>query len=234
MGITESMKTNYKEYGFRIYKTIPGFPLDKANLKILEDFIIPPEEMFKEKITFLDWIKSKAGQTIKVKTYNLKDKKVKEIDLSVMPEGTKEGYLGGSVKMENMIMASKRLLHVISVKPNSFSEKNLGLIADEDYLIAMRPVKEEICSLNQPSELNKHELFRNMIMNNLGKKCEFYIYNKYKGGRCIISQIDNDDYFELGCDVAFGRIHQFPSNEELELDSENKKLREENGETEDI
>lgn len=234
MGINESLKANHKDYGFRIYKLVPGFPLDNANLKIIEDFLIPSEEIFKEKITFYDWIKKKAGTKIKTQIYNLRERRIKEVELEVKPEGTKEGFLGGSVKLENMYTAIKKVLHVIKVKPNSFSDKCLGLVAGEDYLIAMRAVKEEIFTLNQNNDNNPHELFRNVIKINIGKTCEFYIYNKFKGGRCVTAKIDNDDFFEMGCDVAFGRIHQFPIKSEEESDSENKKLREEMGETQEI
>lgn len=234
MGINESFKANQKEYGFRIYKIIPGFPLDNAHLKILEDFIIPSEEIFKERITFYDWIKKRAGTTIKTKIYSLKERSFKEIDLEVKPEGTSEGFLGGSVKLENIYTAPKKLLHVISVKKDSFADKQLGLVKNEDYLIALRVLKEEIFTLNQINDDNPHELFRNIIKNNLGKTCEFYIYNIYKGGRCVTVKIDNDDYFELGCDVAFGKIHEFPIEYIYDNDSENKKLREESGETQTI
>ena len=45
MGVNESNIKNDKESGFRIYKIINGGPLDKAGLKILDDFLIPPEEI---------------------------------------------------------------------------------------------------------------------------------------------------------------------------------------------
>ena len=234
MGINESFKANQRDYGFRIYKLVPGFPLDNAKLKIIEDFLIPSDEIFKERITFYDWVKKKAGQKIKTKIYSLKERRIKEVELEVKPEGTKEGFLGGSVKLENMYTAEKKVLHVIKVKKDSFAERKLGLVTNEDYLIALRAVKEEIFSLNQNNDSNPHELFRDILKANIGKTCEFYIYNKYKGGRCVVAQIDNDDYFELGCDVAFGRIHEFPIQTLDENDSENKKLREEMGETQEI
>ncbi|MCQ2816622.1 MAG: hypothetical protein MJ252_05065 [archaeon] len=234
MGIADSLITNQNEYGFRIYQTVNGFPLHKAGLKMLEDFLIPPQEVFDKKISFSTWVQLNAGKKIKIKVYSLKTRKMREVEIDVNPEGTKGGFLGGSVRMESMVNAEKLLLHVIKVKPNSFSEKVLGLVEKEDYLIALRPQKEEIFSLNRVSDSGLLELFRDKIKDNLGKKCEFYIYNKFKGGRLISCDIDKDDYFELGCDVAYGKLHYFPVVKEEEESGENSNLRDINGETQDI
>ena len=90
MGGAESVQTNEKHNGFRIYKLIPNGPLEKANLKIIDDFIIPPEELFLKKIPFCDWVKEKAEQTIKLQIYSLSKRAIKEIEIKVNTNSTKK------------------------------------------------------------------------------------------------------------------------------------------------
>ena len=228
MGVNESIQTNEKYFGFRIYKLIPNGPLEKANLKILEDFIIPPEEMYLKKMPFCDWVKEKADQTITLTIYSLSKRSTKQIEIKVNPVGSSEGFLGGSVRYENYITAQKKVLHVIKVKENSFAKDKLEMKENEDFLVALRPNQGDINTLNK-SIGNPLELFSDMIKANIGKECDFYIYNSKRGGRCITAQIDNNGYFEMGCDVAYGKLHEFPFEDDLE-NEEKKKLKEEMGE----
>ena len=228
MGGAESVQSNEKYNGFRIYKLIPNGPLEKSNLKIIDDFIIPPEELFLKKIPFCDWVKEKADQTIKLQIYSLSKRAIKEIEIKVNPIGSPEGFLGGSVRFENYQTAERKVLHALKVKEKSFAKEQLGLTPFEDYLIAIRPNKGDILSLNKTIG-NPLELFSEMIKANLGKECEFYIYNKNKGGRCVTAKIAGDGSFELGCDVAYGKLHEFPFDED-DNNEEKKKLREEMGE----
>ena len=232
MGGAESVQSNEKYNGFRIYKLIPNGPLEKSNLKIIDDFIIPPEELFLKKIPFCDWVKEKADQTIKLQIYSLSKRAIKEIEIKVNPIGSPEGFLGGSVRFENYQTAQRKVLHVLKVKDNFFAKEKLGLTPFEDYLIALRPNKGDILTLNKAIG-NPLELFSEMIKVNLGKECEFYIYNKTKGGRCVNAKIIGDGSFELGCDVAYGKLHEFPFDED-DMNEETKKLREEMGEMQNI
>ena len=66
-----------------------------------------------------------------------------------------------------------------------------------------------------------------VITNNKGNDLIFYIYNKKKGTRTVEVNIDKDDNFVLGCDVAYGALHEFPKvqdkiMEEIVIYKENK------------
>ena len=233
MGVNESISSsNNKHFGFRLYNVIPNGPLHKAHINPLDDFMLPPEEMLTKNIPFSEWIKNKAGTNITLNIYSLSKRKTTPISIQVNSLGNEEGFLGGSVRFENYITAEKKLLHVLKVKSNSFSETQLHLEEGNDYLIALRPDHDKILTLNEAIP-NPLELFSKMIKANKGKECDFYIYNKHKGSRCVSAVIDNNSHFELGCDVAYGMLHEFPiSSNELsdnDDDDEKRKLREQQG-----
>ena len=50
MGVNESVQLNEKYFGFRIYNLIPNGPLSKSGVNIIDDFIIPPEDMYIKKL----------------------------------------------------------------------------------------------------------------------------------------------------------------------------------------
>ena len=66
--------------------------------------------------------------------------------------------------------------------------------------------------------------FVEILKNNKGKECEFYIYNIKRGIKIYLTKIPSDDNFSLGCDVAYGKVHEFPKIFE-ELDEEKKTLK---------
>lgn len=231
MGVNESVQIDEKYFGFRIYNLIPNGPLAKSGINIIDDFIIPPEEIYVKKLPFSDWIKEKAAQTIPLTIYSLSKRTRRDIQVKVNPLGSKEGLLGGSVRYENYTTASKNVLHVLKVNKNSFAKEKLNLTEKEDYLIALRPLQGDIITLNRINN-NPLELFGAMIKQNIGKECEFFIYNRKKGGRAVTAQIDNNQFFEMGCDVAFGKIHEYPYD--LRTSEESQKLKEESGDIENI
>jgi hypothetical protein len=220
MGVNESNIKNDKESGFRIYKIINGGPLDKAGLKILDDFLIPPEEINK-KISFPNWIKENENKTIKLNYYSISKRKILPIEIQLNNSNDKNGILGGTINYENFSKAYKKVLHVIKVKENSFSKNELHLDELNDYLIALKPEDGDFQTLNGSNE-NPLKAFSQIIKNNIGKKCDFYIYNKKIGAKDICVNIPNDQMFEMGCDVAFGKLHEFPfiSNEKNNEDEE--------------
>lgn len=231
MGAEESIP-NQKQFGFRIYKLISNGPLESAGLHELSDFIIPPEEIVQNKKPFSEWLKGKAGEKVQLLIYSLLTRKEKQYEIQTNTPESKDGILGASVRFENYANAHRKLLHVTKVNDNSFSKTQLSLHENDDYLIAMRPDKGEIMSLNS-DRANPLELFAAMIKYNIGKECEFFIYSKTKGPRAVKAKIDNDEFFTIGCEAAFGKLHEFPI-ETIEDDEENKKLKEEAGETQYI
>jgi hypothetical protein len=212
MGAFQESSPNIFQFGFRIYKLIKDGPLDKAGAKEMTDFIIPPDEVLYQKNTFKDWILSIADQTIKMKLYSLSIRNFKIIEIKTNKADSKDGVLGAGVKFENFENAEKKLLHVISVQENSFAQKNLGLIPNEDYIIAVKGKDTRIISLNI-EEYNPLEVLNMVISNNKGKNLIFYIYNKKKGALSIETKIEEGDDFVLGCDVAYGALHEFPKEE---------------------
>lgn len=227
MGIFEEESSDNSKFGFRIYTIIKDGPLDKAGVKEITDFIIPPDDVLNHKNTFKDWILSIADQTIKIRIFSLLSRNFKMIEVKTNKSDSKDGVLGAGVKFENIENAEKKLLHVTSVMENSFAKNKLGLMPNDDYIIATKGKNTRIISLNI-EEYNPLEILNMMISNNKGSYLLFYIYNKKKGARTVEVNIDNEDDFTLGCDVAYGALHEFPKeeNEILEEIPKEKKINE--------
>ena len=224
MGVFEEPSSNITQFGFRIYKLIKDGPLDKAGIKEITDFIIPPNEVLFQKNTFKDWIVSIADQTIKIKIYSLLTRNFKIIEVKTNKGDSKDGILGASVKFENFENADKKLLHVTSVLENSFAKNKLGLNANDDYIIAVKGKNTNVISLNN-EEYNPLEILNNIISNYKGNDLIFYIYNKKDGARTVEVNIEKDNDFILGCDVAYGALHEFPKERDEiieEIIKENK------------
>ena len=240
MGGYEETPSTPSQFGFRIYKLIKDGPLAKGGAKEITDFIIPPIEIINKKNSFNDWILSLADKTITIKIYSLLYRKFKYIQIKTNSLGSKEGILGAGVKYENFENADKNLLHITSVGENSIAKNKLGLIPNEDYIIATKAKNSVIISLNKEG-YNPLEIL-NIILdgNNNGSEITFFIYNKKNGPRTAelkIEKNENSDKFTLGCDVAYGALHEFPfekdpndtikikeeEKEEIKSDNENNK-----------
>ena len=229
MGGYEETPSSPSQFGFRIYKLIKDGPLAKGGAKEITDFIIPPIEIINKKNSFNDWILSLADKTITIKIYSLLYRKFKYIQIKTNSLGSKEGILGAGVKYENFENADKNLLHITSVAENSIAKNKLGLIPNEDYIIATKAKNSVIISLNKEG-YNPLEIL-NIILdgNSNGSEITFFIYNKKNGSRITdlkIEKNENNDKFTLGCDVAYGALHKFPyekdPNESIKIKEEEK------------
>ena len=229
MGDEESkteINNSQKEYAFRIYKIYNFSPLKRMEIKELSDFIIPPNELYSKGLSFKDYLKDKKNQKIKLKIFSLLYRKIKEIEIDIDETiNDKEGILGCELNYENFIQAQKKLLHVIKVRENTFAKDTLYLIENQDYIIGIRILNDgKYYSINNDKLNDLIVGFIDILNKNKGKECEFYIYNIKRGIKIIKTKIPNDNNFSLGCDVAYGRIHEFPKNIE-ELDEEKRTLK---------
>jgi hypothetical protein len=212
MGASESSSLDEKYFGFRIYKVIPGGPLEQSGVRELEDFIIPPQEVFQSKIPFYDYIRNNANKQVSLNIYSVSRRVFR--NLTITPNNNwgnqTEGFLGASVRYENWFTAHQGLLRVIKVRENSLSQLKLNLKEREDYIIALRPENHDIITLNK-EDLDPLNLFTDLISQNINKQVEFFIYNLKTGGRnCKILLEKNSQGEVLGCDVAYGKLHEFP------------------------
>lgn len=214
MGVTDSSLLDEKYFGFRIYKLLEGGPLSKAGLKEIEDFIIPPLEVFQQKIPFYEYVKLNENKKINLNVYSLSKRIFYDLDI-VPQKGTTEGYLGASVRYENWSNAHKNLLRVVKVKENSLAQTLIGLIPNEDFIIALRPQGKDIISLNT-DHIDPLSSFSSLIGDNAGKEVEFYIFNEHRGARNVKVFLEKKDNNEiLGCDIAYGKLHEFPIIKQL-------------------
>ena len=222
----EKKNINPKEYAFRIYKIYNYSPLKRLEIKELSDFIIPPNELNTKQITFKDYIKENTNKKIKLKIFSLLYRKVKEIEIEINDTiNNREGVLGCEMNYENFIQAQEKLLHVIKVKENSFAKDSLYLIENQDYIIGIKNLNEgKYYSINNDNINNLIVGFIEILNKNKGKECEFYIYNIKRGIKIILTKISAEENFSLGCDVAYGKVHEFPKIFE-ELDEEKKSLK---------
>ena len=181
---------------------------------------------FRIYLSFKDYLKDKKNQKIKLKIFSLLYRKIKEIEIDIDDTiNDKEGILGCELNYENFIQAQKKLLHVIKVKENTFAKDTLYLIENQDYIIGIRILNDgKYYSINNDKFNDLIVGFIDILNKNKGKECEFYIYNIKRGIKIIKTKIPDDNNFSLGCDVAYGRIHEFPKNIE-ELDEEKRTLK---------
>ena len=217
MGGSES--TNPFQCGFRIYHLIKDGPLDKIGCKSLSDFIIPPTDIIKKKINFIDYLKINAGKEINLTIFSLLKRQSKIISIKCNEKNSKDGMIGASVNFENFTNAHKNVLHIIKVKDYSFASVELKLKEKEDYIIAVKPKEHEIISLNQEGS-DPLTVLGNIVQANKGNECEFFIFNVKNGARSVVTKIGTDSDFVVGIEGAYGALHEFPF-EENEDDNNN-------------
>ena len=78
MGIIDNSGQDSRKYALRIYTIIKNGPLDKCGANELTDFIIPPDEVFSNQMTFEDWVKTHSNQEIILSFYSLLTKKFEQ------------------------------------------------------------------------------------------------------------------------------------------------------------
>ena len=229
MGNDAAKKKNHKfqkDYGFRIYKIYNNSPLKMLGVKELSDFIIPPKELGSFDLTFEHWLKEKANEKINIKIYSLLTRKMKEFEITVNENDNKGGILGCEVNYENYISAQTKLLHVMSIKNKSFVQDNVFLVKDQDYIIGMKSLNDgKLYSLNDDKFKELVIGFSEVLSKNKGKDCELYVYNVKRGPKLILIKIPNNKKFALGCNVAYGKLHEFPMKSENDEDEEKKGLK---------
>ena len=232
MGSYQETSSTPSQFGFRIYKLTKDGPLAKAGAKEITDFIIPPIEVLTQKNSFNDWIISLADKTITIRLYSLLHRRFKYIEIKTNPLNSKEGILGAAVKYENFENADKNLLHITSVAENSFAKNKLNLIPNDDYIIATKTKNTPIISLNKEG-YNPLEILNIVINSNIGNDLSFFIYNIKTGFRVVETKLENEENnnnFTLGCDVAYGALHEFPRgvfsiNDNIKEIKENKEIK---------
>jgi hypothetical protein len=219
MGATESHSSlDEKYYGFRVYKVAENGPLAKAGVRELEYFIIPPSEVFSNRVPFYEYVRQNANKQITLNIYSLARRYFYNLDIIPTDDWTPskdQGYLGASVRYENWSTADRLLLRVLRVNENSIAHKKLNLTPQEDFIIALRPDGEDIITLNKDS-LDPLTMFTNILNLYKNKPIEFFIYNCKRGGRNVKITIDEES---LGCDVAYGKLHEFPKLVEISNES---------------
>ena len=232
MGSNESSNNPF-QCGFRIYHLIKNGPLDKIGCKSLSDFIIPPNEIIKKKINFIDYLKINAGKEINLTIFSLLKRQSKIISIKCNEKDSKEGIIGASVNFENFINAHKNVLHILKVKDYSFASVELKLKEKEDFIIAVKPKEHEIISLNQEGS-DPLTVLSNIVQVNKGNECEFFIYNVKNGARSVITKIGTDSDFVMGIEGAYGALHEFPfeQNEDDNNENNNENNKENNNNSE--
>jgi len=236
MGVQQSTisSSESKNFGFRIYKLKKDEILFNSGLKELEDFIIPPPDLTSKNLSFIEWLNLNKENKITLKIFSLTKRNFRTIEINNNNNNNpNEKILGASIRFENYIKAIKKVLHVIKIKENSFSQLVLKLEENNDFLIGIQPKGKEIFSLNV-SNKNPLNYFSQLIKENKGNECDFFIYNINKGAKIVNAIIENNKNFSLGCDVAFGALHYFPNKSEINLNEELKGLKDDEDEKEEI
>jgi hypothetical protein len=212
MGVTESSNN----FGFRVYKLYKESPLEKAGIKELEDFIIPPEGV--NDLNFREYLSKFINKKIDLVIYNFTSRSFHKV--SVIPNlnwgngpCSTKGCLGGLVSYEKFSTAHLNLLRILKVNENSLAHK-IGLTPLNDYILAVKPQNDNFISLNSNSKNNDPlSLFSILLKANLNKHVILYIFNSETGGRTIELYVDPKE--KLGCDVGFSKGNEFPQKQNL-------------------
>jgi len=209
MGASESLNT----YGFRVYKLYEESPLIKAGLKELEDFIVPPEGI--NDTNFKEFLNKFLNKNIELTIYNMPSRSFYKI--SVIPNlswgsGSK-GSLGGLISYENYSTAHLNLLKILKVNEGSIAQK-VGILAEDDYIIAIKPESENFISLNTKTN-DPLSLFSNIVKSYSNKFISLYIYNTTLGAKVLHLNLTGKE--TLGCDVGFSN-----ENKNYFVDTSNK------------
>ncbi len=211
MGITGSTLHDSKFFGLRIYKIFKGGPLAESGLTELDNFIIPPDDVLFQKISFHEYIKSNINKIISLQIYSVIKRFFYTIE--VIPRNDlgdpKNGFLGACVRYENWSTAHTNLLRVIKVKENSISESILKLNPLDDYIISIRPEDKDFITLNKDKS-DPMTVFQEVLQDNIANFIEVFIYNVKTGPRSIRLFLEQKNGEILGCDVAYGRLHELP------------------------
>ena len=81
---------------------------------------------------------------------------------------------------------------------------------EKNYITEIYPSTVGLISLKKQNN-NPMTILSNVIRENIEKECKLCIYNCKKGkGRVEKARINDDYNFQLGCDVAYGKLHEFP------------------------
>lgn len=211
MGNSQQIDTRF--YGFRIYEILKNGPLDKTNkFKELEDFIVPPGGWEREKSDFSKYLSSRKNIPTELNVYSIRTRSFRSI--IIVPDDTwcesnKKGCLGANVRYENWAIAHKNVLRIVDIKP--FSElSKLDVVQHDDFIVAIRKKDCEIISLNQ-EEKDPLSYFSDIISALIGNNVELILYNVNNGFKSVEISLNKKENGQiLGCDLAYGQLHEFP------------------------
>lgn len=186
MGVTSSTLQETKYFGFRIYKIFEAGPLAESGLKELDNFIIPPEDVIYNRISFFEYIKNHLNKNLTLQIYSVVKRFFYTID--VIPRNDwgdqKNGFLGACVRFENWSTAHLNLLRVIKVKEDSVSERALNMVPFDDYIISIRPENKDFITLNKDTS-DPMTIFQEVLQDNIANFIEIFIYNIKTGPRSV-------------------------------------------------
>ena len=184
MGITTSTTEHHKFFGFRLYKIFKDGPLaiSNSNLTELDEFIIPPDEVLNNEISFYEFVKRNLNKPLRLNIYSTIRRFIYTIE--VIPRNDwgdpRNGFLGACVRYENWATAHSNILRVIKVKENSVAEKQMKLKPLDDYIISLRPENRDFVTLNQDNS-DPLTIFHEILLDNIANFVEIFIYNIEKG-----------------------------------------------------
>jgi len=225
MGNAESQtEDDSRFFGYRIYKIFKDGPISFTESKELEDFIIPPTEVYNNEISFIDYIKKHENTQIELTIYSIKKRCFKEILITPSQNwgDGKLGLIGASVRREDWSTAHKNLLRVLEVRENSIAEK-LGIQSLDDYIIAIRPEEDDIYTLNVSAN-DPLSNFTYLINKFRNKKIEIVLYNSKTGTKNVNLELKTNE--SLGCDVGYGKLHEFIKDNETIMKMHSQDLKE--------
>ncbi len=220
MGSVESQLEDDPKYtGFRIYKIFKDGPISFSEAKVIEDFIIPPREVTNY-MSFIEFLKQNENKLTELTLYSIKKRCFHKISItphSNWGEG-RSGFIGASVRLENWSTGHKNLIKVLNVKPDSIAEK-AGIKSTEDWIIAVKPIDDDIFSLNVSAN-DPLTNFTYLMDKFKGKNVELIMYNLYTGVKYVELFLNENE--RLGCDVGYGKLHEFvkESNDESKRNKE--------------
>jgi len=197
--------------GYHVLNVYPNSPGKIAGLVSFFDFIVAADGIYFEKDdgAFVEMLKKKLGQEVKITVYNSRSETARELVLVPSDSWGGSGLAGISIRFCSFELAHEFVWHVLDVYQNSPASE-AGLVPRTDYIVGTPELL-----------FSDADDFFTLINFNEGKPLPLYVYNCETDEVRLVTIIPNKNWGgtgSLGCDVGFGILHRIPRVDPSELE----------------
>jgi hypothetical protein len=194
---------DHPKVGYHVLQVHPNSPGQRAGLISFFDFIVGADDVFfeREDSRFVEILKAKIGQPVKLIIYNTREEKSRDTILIPNEGWGGNGLAGISIRFCSFENAHEHVWHVLEVYPNSPASV-AQLQPRTDYIVGTPELL-----------FNDAEDFFTLINFNECKPIPLYVYSSITDDVRMVSIVPNSKWGgtgSLGCDVGYGILHRIP------------------------